>query len=634
VPTPAILYAAKSTQDRRRSTKTQLEDAREFAEEQGWVILAEYRDEGFSAYSKNRGPSLRAAEDHAARAAVEAGHPCMLVAQAPDRFARGAGDAPGATDHLVEVWGRCRRKNVWLRSADDDHKMHTASDVARLGDDANAESKKISRRVRRGMKRRREGDQGDLAGLPRHLGGAVYGYRRDEDKGLVPDPLTGPVVVRIFTMAAAHRSLVDIAQTLQAEFEAKGFPAPLRSAAWREGSISALLQRRTYLGEIPGDEPSQRQRRNVPEVWVRAAHDPLPGMPEELWQAARDAIGSRYAKRGRGGGRRSKAGHLFVKGALRHAVCGEAMTPVSHVNVKGNVTSAVYICSGAKEGRCDKPAFRVRMEDVDEAVAAYLADVGIDAEATLAALREAAVREGVGTTAELEAAKSEGARLQAQYDRMWSMFKDGALDAQDWSRFKAENAEERRANAAAVERLDAQAKSIEQGPEAIVPMAADALALVRASVASGDLDAVRGALGTLFDGFLIGAVDDLPEQAVSASPQEARAARAKLRERIAVMEGVAGRTLAQAEAEFWSEEAAINLPTPAEDPADVGLAAADGIVVLPMPKREALAAIVKDGRPVLLTDEEGRTVFRRLPLALGPDALSAGPTTFNEGLAT
>jgi hypothetical protein len=55
---PAILYGAKSTQDRHRSLVTQLEDACEFAEENDWKILAEYKDEGFSAYSGNRGPGL------------------------------------------------------------------------------------------------------------------------------------------------------------------------------------------------------------------------------------------------------------------------------------------------------------------------------------------------------------------------------------------------------------------------------------------------------------------------------------------------------------------------------------------------------------------------------------------------
>ena len=53
--TCAVLYAAKSTADRHRSIETQLEDGRRMAAENGWTVVAEHRDEGFSAYSGNRG---------------------------------------------------------------------------------------------------------------------------------------------------------------------------------------------------------------------------------------------------------------------------------------------------------------------------------------------------------------------------------------------------------------------------------------------------------------------------------------------------------------------------------------------------------------------------------------------------
>src|SRR5215212_8324920 len=37
--TPAVLYAAKSTQDRHDSIPTQLDDAREMAEDNGWKVV-------------------------------------------------------------------------------------------------------------------------------------------------------------------------------------------------------------------------------------------------------------------------------------------------------------------------------------------------------------------------------------------------------------------------------------------------------------------------------------------------------------------------------------------------------------------------------------------------------------------
>src|SRR5262245_42547333 len=93
--TPAVIYAAKSTQDRHDSIPTQLAEARDMADENGWTVVDEFHDEGFSAYSGNRGPGLEAAKVSAARAAAEFGTTAMLIAQAHDRFARGAGDRPG-----------------------------------------------------------------------------------------------------------------------------------------------------------------------------------------------------------------------------------------------------------------------------------------------------------------------------------------------------------------------------------------------------------------------------------------------------------------------------------------------------------------------------------------------------------
>src|SRR4051794_5540825 len=104
----AVLYAAKSTEDKRGSIPTQLADCRTLAERQGWEVVDDFHDEKFSAYSGNRGPGLERAKALAIATAKEHGS-CVLVAQDADRFARGAGDAPGASDHLTEIFFAMRR---------------------------------------------------------------------------------------------------------------------------------------------------------------------------------------------------------------------------------------------------------------------------------------------------------------------------------------------------------------------------------------------------------------------------------------------------------------------------------------------------------------------------------------------
>ena len=107
----AVIYAAKSTSDTHGSISTQLQDCRALAEREGWEVVDEYEDEGFSAYSGNRGPGLRAAEQRAVAAAEEHGG-ALIVVQDADRLARGAGDAPDAADHLGELCFRLKRQGI------------------------------------------------------------------------------------------------------------------------------------------------------------------------------------------------------------------------------------------------------------------------------------------------------------------------------------------------------------------------------------------------------------------------------------------------------------------------------------------------------------------------------------------
>ena len=62
----AVVYEAKSTQDERGSIPKQLKDCKAMAAGGGWEIAGEFQDEGFPAYSGNRGPGLERARELAA----------------------------------------------------------------------------------------------------------------------------------------------------------------------------------------------------------------------------------------------------------------------------------------------------------------------------------------------------------------------------------------------------------------------------------------------------------------------------------------------------------------------------------------------------------------------------------------
>src|SRR5688572_7782944 len=114
--TPAVIYAAKSTEDAHGSIPTQLADCRTAALALGRTIVGEHSDESASAFKGNRGAGLASAKADAIHAAAEHGAAELWV-QHSDRLARGDGLT---ADHLAEVFFALRRQGVRLRSVQDD----------------------------------------------------------------------------------------------------------------------------------------------------------------------------------------------------------------------------------------------------------------------------------------------------------------------------------------------------------------------------------------------------------------------------------------------------------------------------------------------------------------------------------
>jgi hypothetical protein len=72
-PIACVIYAAKSTEDRRGSIPGQLCECREAVQSAGGrTIVGEYSDEAFSAFAGSRGPGLAEAMRHAQELARDA----------------------------------------------------------------------------------------------------------------------------------------------------------------------------------------------------------------------------------------------------------------------------------------------------------------------------------------------------------------------------------------------------------------------------------------------------------------------------------------------------------------------------------------------------------------------------------
>jgi site-specific DNA recombinase len=401
---PAVLYAAKSTEDKRGSIPTQLEDCRAMVEREGWEAVGEFQDEGFSAYSGNRGPGLEDAKQAAATAAAERGE-AVLVVQHSDRLARGAGDAPDAADHLVEVLAWANRHKVKLRTVQDDHLADPRMGqvmAAILGMRNTEDSHRKSEATRAGMRRSAE------AGRPQ--GRAPLGYRRvgkGEDAQFIVVPDQAALANRIFREFVAGKPMKGIARTLQAD----GIPTLEGAKRWGQATISGILHNPTLIGKVKYDG----------ELY-EGKHEPIIDL--ELWNKAQKLIAARPS-RGKG---RPPSEAFMLRGLLRCGGCGEPMYP----------RKRIYECVNY-----DCPAGAISRMQIDGAIYGYFEREGLDVEATRASLvaaRDSRLKEA---RAQGERAAGEASQAIESLDRIKRDYKNGRLDAEEWRELRSELEDER-----------------------------------------------------------------------------------------------------------------------------------------------------------------------------------------------
>lgn len=284
----AVLYAAKSTEDKRGSIPGQLEECRNFAAELGLTVAAEYSEQDVSAYKGNRGPQLAEALRHV----EEIGG--TLIAQHSDRLARGDGRT---ARHLVEIALWAMRAGVSIRCIQDPSTFENLILATVMGERNMEDSRRKGAAISAGMARRRA--------KGRKVGGSVYGYRStrnaDDELTLVEVPDQAEVMRRIYAEYLSGATLFRIARTLNDE----GIPT-LRGKRWRPEVIGVMIDRPIYAGLIQdGTE------------LIEGEHEGL--IDRETWEAARALRRQRPAPELGAGNRSadiSSAKDSFVAGAV------------------------------------------------------------------------------------------------------------------------------------------------------------------------------------------------------------------------------------------------------------------------------------------------------------------------------
>jgi DNA invertase Pin-like site-specific DNA recombinase len=510
---PAVIYAAKSTEDKRDSIGTQLDDCRAMAEREGWEHRSEweFQDEAFSAYHGDRGPGLVAARELAEALAAERGGKCVLVAQHSDRFARG--DGLQAT-HLAEFWFAVRRQGIELRTVQDDSTFTNPLLIMALGERNTEDSRRKGLAVQAGLRRR-------VVQRHQFVGGRrPFGYRwapeldangnpieRDGRlvKRLEPCPEEAAVVRRIFAEYVEGAPQNQIARGLMHDGVATLTPG----GSWYATTVAVMLRNPTYSGRVvldgqdyPGD------------------HEPI--IDTKTWDVARQLRAARQAN-GRPRGRRTAGRHLLTEGLLR-CPCGAPMSPVTKRDARaangfGYETYACVKRLHHGPGTCAQPP--IKRTAIDDALWSYFADVALDLDATRDALTEQAT-ERLGQLAALrQQTGAELARAEARLSRITRGWQDEVIDDGEYARQRAEVVAERDAAQAQADQHERQREAVEAAMAQFDAKAVmrEELARLRQTIAGEaeaasreGLQAFRVALRRLFAGFELIPLDGPPHQ--------------------------------------------------------------------------------------------------------------------------
>jgi|SRR5215218_3295345 len=444
--------------------------AREFGE-----LVREYVERGVSGRRDSRPELDRMLADAEARAFD------VLVIPKLDRLGR-------SVRQLQENFARLEDAGVQLVSLAESIDTSTAAGkllrnvLAAL---AEFETDVIGERVRSVNQRRIKG--GKHNGGPRPYG---YRYRRGA-LGIVTEEAV--IVVRIFEEYVCGKRQINIAHDLNAD----GISS-LHGGDWHQGTVGALLANPLYKGfvKLHGEE-------------FPGEHEAI--VPTALWERAARLREASAQSRGRGRGRYPKGRHLFVKGQLRCALCGEAMSPITKPTRTGG-TYEVYQCYGRNKKKNGCPMPTIRREVIDSGVIDYFLHVAVDADATRTQLEQARDRSIEEVRALLDRAERDEQQASERRSRVKRDYQDGKLEAEDWREQRDELTAELDAARAKRERLRQRAKEVRDDfqlrdaeeetlrqfahlREAIVGDMRDAVAAT--------VDGTRAALNRLFESFTL-----------------------------------------------------------------------------------------------------------------------------------
>lgn len=223
---PAVIYARYSSSSQtEQSIEGQLHDAYDFAERNGYTILREYIDRALSGTNDSR-PSFQQMIKDSEKKSFR-----YILVWKFDRFARNRYDS-AVYKHELSKNG-VRVVSVKENITDTPEGVILEGLLEAMAEYYSAD---LSQKIKRG--RHESVRKGLFPGGPVPLGYVV------ENKRLVPDPRTAPIVKEIFTRYANGERIIDLVHDLNG----RGLRAR-RGAPFIRSTIVHILENTTYTGD-------------------------------------------------------------------------------------------------------------------------------------------------------------------------------------------------------------------------------------------------------------------------------------------------------------------------------------------------------------------------------------------------
>lgn len=331
------------------SISTQRSILRDYALAHHLLPAEEYIDDGYSGTNLDRPDIQRLLRD------IETGQINCVITKDFSRLAR---NSARAMDLLDEFFPRYNVRFISIHDGYDSLRLTSgmSTGAALMTTIHEVYARDISAKIRSALTAKMK--EGEFIG-----NFAPYGYQKDPDNKnhLIPDPITAPIVRRIFRQAADGTPPGEIARQLNASgivppavYRAMTHPHlhPDHNSThreWTSGGICKLLRKEVYCGILQQGKTTnisfkrKEVRRNPREAWYVTAHAHEPLVSEEQFALVRRRTIAR---------RSPPTGNFqnIFSGIAVCADCGHHMTP-SPSRKKGaryNLCCGTYKQRGAK----------------------------------------------------------------------------------------------------------------------------------------------------------------------------------------------------------------------------------------------------------------------------------------------